>query len=139
MKKLISLFCAAAVLNLTACGTILYPERVGQQKTGRIDPAVAILDGVGLLVFIIPGLIAYAVDFSNGTIYLPRETSFEFSSDDDLIAINVGKDHLSQSEIDDVVSKKIGKHINSGQAEIYKLKDDGTKIPFNNNYNMFRS
>jgi len=26
---------------------------------------------IGLLFFIIPGVVAYAVDFSNGTIYLP--------------------------------------------------------------------
>lgn len=32
---------------------------------------IAVLDGIGLLLFIIPGIIAYAVDFSNGTIYLP--------------------------------------------------------------------
>jgi hypothetical protein len=29
------------------------------------------LDGIGLLFFLIPGVIAFAVDFSNGTIYLP--------------------------------------------------------------------
>ena len=57
-------------LSLTACGTILYPERKGQTG-GRIDPGVAVLDGVGLLAFLIPGVIAFAVDFSNGTIYLP--------------------------------------------------------------------
>ncbi|HRX75648.1 MAG TPA: hypothetical protein P5341_16175, partial [Hyphomonas sp.] len=30
-----------------------------------------ILDGIGLLLFLIPGLIAFAVGFSNDTIYLP--------------------------------------------------------------------
>ena len=59
------------IANLAACGTILYPERNGQ-KAGQIDPAVAILDGVGLLFFIIPGVIAFAVDFSNHSIYLPH-------------------------------------------------------------------
>jgi len=32
---------------------------------------VAIMDGVGVLCFIVPGVIAYAVDFTSGTIYLP--------------------------------------------------------------------
>ena len=54
----------------TSCGTLLYPERVGQSP-GRIDPAIAILDGVGLLLFLVPGIIAFAVDFSTGAIYLP--------------------------------------------------------------------
>jgi hypothetical protein len=53
-----------------ACGTILYPERRGQ-RAGRIDPAVAIMDGIGVLFFVIPGLAAFAVDFATGAIYLP--------------------------------------------------------------------
>ena len=62
---------ALILTQLTGCGLILYPERDGQPKGGRIDPAVAILDGIGLLFFLVPGLIAFAVDFATGTIYLP--------------------------------------------------------------------
>ncbi|WP_110665024.1 hypothetical protein [Salinicola halophilus] len=60
----------ALVVSLSGCGTLFYPERKGQ-LSGRIDPAVAIVDGLGLLLFIVPGVIAYAIDFSNNTIYLP--------------------------------------------------------------------
>lgn len=59
-----------AAASLSACGTIMYPERKGQID-GKIDPTVAILNGIGLLLFLVPGVIAFAVDFSNGTIYLP--------------------------------------------------------------------
>ena len=52
------------------CGTLIYPERRGQ-RSGRIDPGVAVMDGIGLLLFIIPGLIAFAIDFSTGAIYMP--------------------------------------------------------------------
>ncbi|MFC6635368.1 hypothetical protein [Microbulbifer taiwanensis] len=58
------------VMNMTACGYFLYPERKGQQG-GRVDPVVVILDGVALLFGILPGVVAFAVDFTNGTIYLP--------------------------------------------------------------------
>ncbi len=61
---------AAFLLQAASCGTILYPERRGR-TSGRIDPSVAILDGVACLLFIIPGLVAFAVDFSTGAIYLP--------------------------------------------------------------------
>lgn len=63
---------SAALLatGLAGCGTILYPERKGQ-GSGRLDPAIVMLDGLGLLLFLIPGVIAFAVDFSNDTIYLP--------------------------------------------------------------------
>ncbi|RDB43286.1 hypothetical protein DU490_08760 [Halomonas sp. DQ26W] len=58
------------IAALAGCGTLFHPERKGQMD-GRIDPVVAVANGVGLLFFILPGVIAYAVDFSNGTIYLP--------------------------------------------------------------------
>ena len=64
------LICAVLMVQLMGCGTILYPDRKGQ-KSGKIDAGVAILDGIGVLCFIIPGVIAFAVDFYNGTIYLP--------------------------------------------------------------------
>ena len=48
---------AVLIIELAGCGTILYPERKGQ-KGGRIDPGIAVLDGLGLLFFIIPGVIA---------------------------------------------------------------------------------
>ena len=71
MKKLISLFVITVfIANSAGCGTILHPERKGQVD-GRIDPSIAVLDGIGLLFFLIPGVIAFAVDFNNGTIYLP--------------------------------------------------------------------
>lgn len=66
-----SLIIAGLTLSLTGCGTLFYPERKGQPQ-GRVDPGVAIVDGLGLLLFIVPGVIAYAVDFSNNTIYLPN-------------------------------------------------------------------
>ncbi|EKE77395.1 hypothetical protein [Gallaecimonas xiamenensis] len=57
-------------VQLSGCGLLLHPERQGQ-KGGRIDPAVAIFDAAGLLLFLIPGLVAFGVDFYHGTIYLP--------------------------------------------------------------------
>ncbi len=61
------------LLPITGCGTIFWPERKGQPE-GRLDPKVVALDAVGLLLFFIPGVIAFAVDFNNGTIYLPSES-----------------------------------------------------------------
>jgi hypothetical protein len=59
---------AVMVLQLSACGTVFYPERKGT-KSGEIDPVVAVADAIGLLFFFVPGVVAFAVDFSNGTIY----------------------------------------------------------------------
>lgn len=71
MKVLSCSLGAALIFQSVGCGTIMYPQRKGQQS-GKIDVAVAALDAVGLLFFIVPGVIAFAVDFNNGTIYLPK-------------------------------------------------------------------
>ena len=57
--------------QLTACGTLFYPDRRGQID-GKIDPAIAIANAVGLLFYVIPGLIAFGIDFATGAIYLPE-------------------------------------------------------------------
>lgn len=54
-KKLVDtlhvLVCAVLIVQLTGCGTIMYPERKGQ-KGGRLDSGVVILDALGLLFFL---------------------------------------------------------------------------------------
>jgi len=69
LKKILVLaFFTPFILLTTGCGAIFYPERSG--NVSRVDPKVAVLDGVGLVFFIIPGIVAYAVDISTGCIYL---------------------------------------------------------------------
>jgi hypothetical protein len=70
-SRLIAGVLAATLLSqLAACGTLFYPDRRGQIE-GRVDPAMAALDAVGLIFGILPGLIAFAIDFTTGAIYLP--------------------------------------------------------------------
>lgn len=64
------LLTTAMTTQLAACGTIFYPERRGQ-ITGEIDSGVAILNAIGLLFYLVPGIVAFAVDFATGAIYLP--------------------------------------------------------------------
>ena len=70
MKKIATCLTVLVLLNTTACGYFLYPERVGQTE-GKLDPTVVVLDAAGLLVGIIPGVVAFAVDVTTGAIYLP--------------------------------------------------------------------
>lgn len=60
--------CAVAT---PGCGTLLYPERIGQPRGGPLDWKVVALDTIGLLLFLVPGIISFVVDFHNGTIFLP--------------------------------------------------------------------
>ncbi len=68
-KRALSLaLCAAIGLETASCGTILYPERRGH-VSDRVDPGVVAMDGLWCLVFLVPGVVAFIVDFSNGAIY----------------------------------------------------------------------
>ena len=70
LRPLAALLIITLSAQLSACGTLFYPERRGQ-ISGQIDPAIAAMNAIGVLFFVIPGLIAFAVDFSTGAIYMP--------------------------------------------------------------------
>lgn len=59
------------VCSTTGCGTVFYPERRHHSHSGQIDWKIAALNGLGLVLFFVPGVIAFAVDFYTGAIYLP--------------------------------------------------------------------
>ena len=67
MKKFLVLIVAVLFFGVSSCGTIIKNGKGG--KTDQIDVSVALLDGLGLLFFIVPGVVAYIVDFNNKTIY----------------------------------------------------------------------
>ena len=86
------------VVQLTACGTLMYPERRGQ-KSGEIDVKIAVFDGLGLLFGIIPGVVAYVVDFSTGAIYLPAgKRNVVMLDERDVTVIRVNPELLSNPE-----------------------------------------
>lgn len=121
-SKLLSGIIALMVLYISSCGTILYPERTGQRK-GKIDVAVAALDAVGLLFFLIPGIIAFVVDYNNGTIYLPPGKkgigSIKPTSElDKMIAIKTGNKHLTNSDIELTVKEHTGKSIDLSRSDV---------------------
>ena len=68
---LIPALAGASVCGLSGCGSFIHSERVGQPHSNEIDWKIAALDGLGLLLFFVPGIVAFVVDFSTGAIYLP--------------------------------------------------------------------
>lgn len=98
-----------------SCGTLIHPERVGQPRMGRIDPAVAILDGLGLLLFLIPGIIAFVVDFSTGAIFLPPEYVGDATlkpGADGLVKLSIDRDRMSRRAIEQAVAEASARTIN---------------------------
>ena len=118
VKALYVLVCAVLIVQMVGCGTLMYPERRGQ-KGGRIDAGVAVMDGLCLLFFVIPGIIAYAVDFSNGTIYLPG-TARGFPDLKDIKQVKFDPKHYTDATIEKIVKEETGHAV--------KLKQDNIKI-----------
>ncbi|MEW4563110.1 hypothetical protein AB1K70_11325 [Bremerella sp. JC770] len=67
---------APVALFSSGCGTIMHPDRVGQPHTHQLDWRVAALNGLGMLFFFVPGVVAFAVDFYTGAIYLPYDEMY---------------------------------------------------------------
>jgi hypothetical protein len=113
-KRLAALLALAGLLtHLTACGTLLHPERRGQ-PSGRLDPVIVALDAVGLLLFFIPGVIAFAVDFSNGTIYLPDGGSADarpLPGGESVQTVRLSPAELTPERLESVVRERTGQSI----------------------------
>jgi hypothetical protein len=67
---------SAGACFASGCGTVFYPERRYAPHSNQIDWKIAALDGLGLLLFFVPGVVAFAVDFVTGAIYLPIEEAY---------------------------------------------------------------
>lgn len=88
------------------CGTVLHPERRGQ-PAGPLDWKIVALDAVGLMLFFVPGVIAFAVDFNNGTIYLPHDRQGrkpQYHTDQEFARVTIPKKEISVEKIEEVVS-----------------------------------
>lgn len=113
-------------VHTAGCGLLLYPERQGQ-KSGSIDPGVAILDAAGLVVFIVPGLIAFGVDFITGCIYLPGGTRASVDGDG-LQTVYMDPAALDKPGIEDAVEQATGSQfaLDSPTVVAFPVADAGT-------------
>lgn len=128
-RSAVAMLMVGLTLHQAACGTILHPERRGQPP-GRLDPGIVVLDAVGLLLFFIPGVIAFAVDFSNGTIYLPPDlvyvgTAPAPDSSEALRTIRMSPGELSAERLEDILQKQVGRRVplDPGSYHARKLQD----------------
>jgi hypothetical protein len=112
MKNMTQYFKGVSILVLSAamvaCGTLMYPERRGQ-KEGHLDVVVALLDGIGLFFFIIPGVIAYVIDFGDGTIYFPAKDDKRAGIDlRTLKSIKFDTRHYSPDSLKSIIEEETG-------------------------------
>jgi hypothetical protein len=122
LKRNLSLTVGAALAAQSlGCGTLMYPDRRGYHS-GRIDVGVAVLDGLGLLLFIIPGVIAYAVDFSDGAIYLPGGARGELG----MRKVYFPRTGNDAAEIERVVRAQTGRDVDPNAADVQVIRLNST-------------
>jgi hypothetical protein len=115
----------ALALQLSGCGTVLHPERRGQPTTGRLDVAITVLDAAGLLLFFVPGVIAFAVDFATGAIYLPPEgvADTTTAADGPVRVLRMSGAELTPERIEAVIREQTGQsvHLTPGAYRAARL------------------
>ncbi len=94
------------VVGVASCGYFLHPERRSQTE-GKIDRDILLLDCALLLIGILPGVVALAVDFSTGAIYLPPN---EKTSELTIVRFDKTKP-LDEAWLASVLSQYLGKEI----------------------------
>ena len=127
-RYLCALLALLMILQSVSCGTILYPERIGQTR-GPLDPKVVALNTIGLLLFVVPGAIAFAVDFYNGTIYLPTGT-YRGQSPDEIASsewttMQLPPEIQTREQLGQYLAQHFGHSINfaSNDMDVYHLDD----------------
>ena len=114
--------------HLASCGTILYPER-RNQNVGRIDVGVALLDGFWLLAGLIPGIIAFAVDFSTGAIYLPAKSA-RGPDYDHIRTVRFDPKNTTQAQLEEIIRQETSRDFSFSDKRLTlsRLENNG-EIP----------
>jgi hypothetical protein len=127
-----ALLVSTILVATSGCGYLLYPERHGQ-KGNRIDPVVAAMDAGLLLLYIVPGIVAFAVDFTNGTIYIPPDGESAIDGhlgagdsdqllEDGWSAIPV-EDELNSETVAGLLSDELDRDISAAAIELMPVND----------------
>ena len=105
---------ATVVTVITSgCGTVLYPERMGQRRGGfgDVDWTVAGLNGIGLVFFFVPGVLAFAIDFYNGTLFYPTQSYGLDGEPGELKQVSLEEKNPSLETIEQAVATETGKTV----------------------------
>lgn len=86
MKKAVLGALVLSLLLCSGCGTLFFSHRLGKKMSNRIDKRVFITNCILCLCGIIPGVVAFVLDYDNGSIYY---TEAELIPDEDIYGMKL--------------------------------------------------
>lgn len=114
MRRFTMAVMAAALLFTSGCGTLFFSHRIGKEASKVIDKRVFYTNCFLCLFAIIPGVVAFVLDYDNGTIYYTEAELLP----DDLVGMKergeLKKITLADLNIENAaaaLSKKLGKEV----------------------------
>lgn len=117
---------AALLTQLTACGTLFYPDRRGQIE-GKVDPVIVALNAIGILFYVIPGLIAFGIDFATGAIYLPGGSTAQIAPETLRKAIDAdGK--VNNVRLQAILERELGQHLPLNDPRLIQHKGSSEQL-----------
>ena len=129
-------FLIAAMLSLlfsvTGCGTLFFSHRMGKKLSKTIDNRVFYTDCFLCLFGVVPGVVAFFLDYENGTIYY---TEAELLPDDLFGMKKLPGGNMTPEEIAEKLSAALDKEISSSEIrEAFrvssKMGKKGKKVVF---------
>ena len=114
---------AGLCVTTSGCGTLLYPERVGQRRGDfdNIDWTVVGMNTIGLVLFVVPGLIAFAIDFHNGSLFYPSGHYGQLQPSE-LKSKSFPTQNVSVTMVEQAISEEVGKPIRLQKGNFFSRK-----------------
>lgn len=112
----------ALFTQLTACGTLFYPERRGQID-GKLDPVIFALDAAGLIFYVVPGLIALGIDFATGAIYLPGGASYSVAPEQLQEAVD-DRGQVNRQQLRGIIRQASGQDVPLDHPQLLEQRGD---------------
>lgn len=116
MKRLTLIVAAVLVLlSGSGCGTLFFSHRMGKKLSKTIDNRVFYTNCFLCLFGVIPGVVAFVLDYGNGTIYY---TEAELIPDDIFGMKQLPGGKMTPDEIAKKLSEALGKEISAAEVRV---------------------
>ena len=126
MKKILFCCLSALLLGGSGCGTLFFSHRMGRKMSKTIDNRVFYTDCFLCLLGIIPGVVAFILDYKSETIYyteaelIPDDFDEARLSPEKMKKIPGGS--MTDAEIARRLSQALGREVDLSRARMVTLR-----------------